>query len=374
MARVTLEQVGKTYPGGVEAVRAVDLEISDGEFVVLVGPSGCGKSTLLRMIAGLESPSQGTVAIGERTVNDLAAKDRDVAMVFQNYALYPHMTVYANMAFALKLRGVDKREIDQRVREAAQLLQLEELLARKPKALSGGQRQRVALGRSIVRNPAVFLFDEPLSNLDAKLRVHMRVEIAQLHSRLKSTMIYVTHDQVEAMTLGQRLVLLKDGVVQQIDPPLTMYQHPTNRFVAGFLGTPPMNFVEGQLAANDQGEVTFEAHGMRVCLEGVPAVKQAATKQRQVTLGIRPEHLRIVSNSAIADQSHFRAVVELVEPMGYEQYVYLRIGDADTGASSVLVCRETAQQRIEVGESIDVAIDLEQLHFFETGGSGARIA
>src|SRR5881394_2165074 len=257
MARVDLEKVSKLYPGNVKAVDAVDLSIADQEFVVLVGPSGCGKSTTLRMIAGLEDLTSGVIRIGQRVVNDVPPKDRDIAMVFQNYALYPHMTVYKNMAFALKLRGVPKDQIDARVTEAAKILDIEHLLDRKPKALSGGQRQRVAVGRAIVREPAAFLFDEPLSNLDAKLRVTTRAELKKLHLKLKTTTIYVTHDQEEAMTLGDRIVVMKDGKIQQADTPLKTYNDPVNRFVAGFIGMPPMNFFDGQIKSLD-GQLVFE--------------------------------------------------------------------------------------------------------------------
>src|SRR4051812_11933709 len=257
MARVELEKVSKVYPGGVKAVNAIDLSIKDQEFIVLVGPSGCGKSTTLRMVAGLEEISDGVIRIGDRVVNDVPPKNRDIAMVFQNYALYPHMSVYKNMAFGLKLRKVPKAEIQQRVSEAAKILDIEHLLDRKPKALSGGQRQGVAVGRAIVREPAAFLFDEPLSNLDAKLRVTTRAELKRLHQRLKTTTIYVTHDQEEAMTLGDRIVVMKDGLIQQADTPLVTYNFPTNRFVAGFIGMPPMNFFDGALKMVD-GQLTFE--------------------------------------------------------------------------------------------------------------------
>src|SRR5687767_14238727 len=257
MARVELEKVSKIYPGGVRAVNAIDLQIKDQEFIVLVGPSGCGKSTTLRMVAGLEEISDGEIKIGDRVVNNVPPKNRDIAMVFQNYALYPHMTVYRNMAFGLKLRKMPKAQIHQRVMEAAKILDIEHLLERKPKALSGGQRQRVAVGRAIVREPAAFLFDEPLSNLDAKLRVTTRAELKRLHHRLKTTTIYVTHDQEEAMTLGDRIVVMKDGKIQQADTPLRTYNHPVNRFVAGFIGMPPMNFFDGQIREN-AGVMAFE--------------------------------------------------------------------------------------------------------------------
>src|SRR5476651_13210 len=257
MAKVELEKVSKVYAGGVKAVNAIDLCIKDQEFIVLVGPSGCGKSTTLRMVAGLEEISEGAIRIGERVVNDVPPKDRDIAMVFQNYALYPHMSVYKNMAFGLKLRGMPKAQINERVMQAAKILDIEHLLERKPKALSGGQRQRVAVGRAIVREPAAFLFDEPLSNLDAKLRVTTRAELKRLHRRLKTTTIYVTHDQEEAMTLGDRIVVMKDGQIQQADTPLETYNAPANRFVAGFIGMPPMNFFDGKVSISD-GQMTFE--------------------------------------------------------------------------------------------------------------------
>src|SRR5438093_3821732 len=257
MAQVLLDNVSKVFPGGVKAVDAIDLAIKDQEFIVLVGPSGCGKSTTLRMVAGLEEITGGTIRIGDRIVNDVPPKDRDIAMVFQNYALYPHMTVYKNMAFGLKLRGMPKKQIDERVQEAAKILDIGHLLERKPKALSGGQRQRVAVGRAIVREPAAFLFDEPLSNLDAKLRVTTRAELKRLHQRLKTTTIYVTHDQEEAMTLGDRIVVMRDGKIQQADTPLKTYNYPNNRFVAGFIGMPPMNFFDGRIVT-DGGRMVFE--------------------------------------------------------------------------------------------------------------------
>src|SRR6478609_9156805 len=275
MAQVELQSVTKVYPGGVRAVDAVDLHIRDREFIVLVGPSGCGKSTTLRMVAGLEEISDGSIRIGARVVNDVPPKDRDIAMVFQNYALYPHMTVYKNMAFGLKLRGMPKKQIDERVQEAAKILDIGHLLERKPKQLSGGQRQRVAVGRAIVREPAAFLFDEPLSNLDAKLRVTTRAELKRLHQRLKTTTIYVTHDQEEAMTLGDRIVVMKDGLIQQSDTPLRTYNYPNNRFVAGFIGMPPMNFFDGALKIED-GRMVFE-EGV---LEG--AAKNAANGRREL--------------------------------------------------------------------------------------------
>ena len=298
MAQVTLQNISKVFPGGVRAVDGIDLLIADREFVVLVGPSGCGKSTTLRMIAGLEEISSGIIRIGERVVNDVPPKDRDIAMVFQNYALYPHMTVYKNMAFGLKLRGMPKAQIKQRVGEAAKILEIEHLLGRKPKELSGGQRQRVAVGRAIVREPAAFLFDEPLSNLDAKLRVTTRAELKRLHQRLRTTTIYVTHDQEEAMTLGDRIVIMKDGRIQQADAPLRTYQSPANRFVAGFIGTPPMNFFDGTVRGGSRGlefvegrgggELTLADNGFTLSLEylSTEARKTALVEGRQ-PLGVR---------------------------------------------------------------------------------------
>jgi len=311
MARVVVRDVEKAY-GTTKVIHGINVEIADGEFVVLVGPSGCGKSTLLRMIAGLEEISGGTISIGEREVNRLPPKDRDVAMVFQNYALYPHMTVHDNMAFSLKLRKADKSVIAERVGKAAEILNLTPYLQRYPRQLSGGQRQRVAMGRAIVRDPQVFLFDEPLSNLDAKLRVQMRIEIKALHQRLKTTTIYVTHDQIEAMTMADRIVVMHDGIVEQVGTPLELYDHPSNLFVAGFIGSPAMNFIEGTLR-RDGGAPVLEATGGRLAL---PASTPGADGQK-VTLGIRPEHLSI---SATGPAS-LDAVVEVVEPTGADTHV-----------------------------------------------------
>src|SRR5512134_3776010 len=315
MAQVVLRELNKKYDE-VHAVKNVNLTIHDKEFMVLVGPSGCGKTTTLRMVAGLEDITSGEIAIGNRIVNDLPPKDRDIAMVFQNYALYPHMSVYDNMAFGLKMRKFPKAEIEKRVREAAQMLGIQELLARKPRQLSGGQRQRVAVGRAIVRHPQVFLFDEPLSNLDAKLRVQMRVELKRLHDRLETTAIYVTHDQVEAMTLGDRVVVMKDGWIQQVGEPMELYGHPTNKFVAGFIGSPSMNFID--VGINEvNGAVVAEAPGLRLW---VPTGKAAALrpyKGQQVALGVRPEDVHVATG---ADPAHysFDATVEVVEPLGSE--------------------------------------------------------
>jgi multiple sugar transport system ATP-binding protein len=311
MARVVVKDVEKAF-GSTKVIHGINVEIADGEFVVLVGPSGCGKSTLLRMIAGLEEISGGAILIGEREVNRLPPKDRDVAMVFQNYALYPHMTVYDNMAFSLKLRKAEKSVTEERVRKAAEILNLTPYLQRYPRQLSGGQRQRVAMGRAIVRDPQVFLFDEPLSNLDAKLRVQMRIEIKALHQRLKTTTIYVTHDQIEAMTMADRIVVMHDGIVEQIGSPLELYDHPANTFVAGFIGSPAMNFVEGTLRRSG-GDVRLEAKSGLLTLPGVAP----GTDGQKVVFGIRPEHLTMSSAGGDA----FDATVEVIEPTGADTHV-----------------------------------------------------
>ncbi len=365
MARVELEHVRKVYPNGYEAVEDASFSVEDGEFVVFVGPSGCGKSTLLRMIAGLEEITAGTLTIGDRVVADgataLPPKDRDVAMVFQNYALYPHMTVGENMGFGLKIRKFPKAEIAERVAEAARILGLEAVLDRKPGLLSGGQRQRVAVGRAIVRKPAVFLFDEPLSNLDAKLRVQMRTEIAKLHNALGATMIYVTHDQVEAMTMGDRIVVLKDGEVQQIDTPLALYGHPVNRFVAGFIGSPAMNFVEGRLAS-DGGTLAFVADGdaLRLPLPAGYAARLAGYAGRAVTLGVRPEDVSVAGADSAASS---RWTIDVLEPMGNEVVVYAHAG---SGASAHNVVARVAPQVLpEPGAPLDLALNTSKLHFFD---------
>ena len=371
MANVSLAQVDKIYPGGVAAVSGFSMEIRDGEFVVLVGPSGCGKSTTLRMVAGLEEISAGTISIGDRVVNDVPPKDRDIAMVFQNYALYPHMTVRENMAFGLKLRSFPKAEIEQRVQDTARILGLELLLDRRPKALSGGQRQRVAVGRAIVRKPAVFLFDEPLSNLDAKMRVQMRVEISRLHHQLGATMLYVTHDQVEAMTMGERIVVMQDGRIQQIADPITLYDQPANRFVAGFIGTPPMNFIEGQLTGSADAPV-FEAPGnvrlpVAVSQRADLSKHFAAHLDAPITLGIRPEDV----GSALAEQQpnapRIRATVEVIEPMGSETFLHLRV------AESTFVCRVDAHRRFKPDEIVEPAFLMEKARFFDPK-TGLRLA
>jgi multiple sugar transport system ATP-binding protein len=359
MAKVTLEHVNKVYPGNVLAVDDFNLEIKDGEFVVLVGPSGCGKSTTLRMVAGLEEISGGTIRIGDRVINDVPPKDRDIAMVFQNYALYPHMSVWENMAFGLKLRRFPKQEIESRVQEAARILGITDLLDRRPKALSGGQRQRVAVGRAIVRKPAVFLFDEPLSNLDAKMRVQMRVEISRLHNQLGTTMIYVTHDQVEAMTMGQRIVVMKDGLVQQVADPLSLYDGPTNRFVAGFIGMPPMNVFEGHIRAAQSGLLFEGPGGMRIPVPEKNKAALAAYRDKPVTLGLRPEDIGSAAAELLPSAPRIRAVVEVIEPMGSESYIYFRLAD------TTFISRVDAHRRFKLGETAEPAVFIDKAHFFD---------
>jgi len=362
MARVLLKGLNKKYDE-VHAVKDVNLEIRDREFVVLVGPSGCGKTTTLRMVAGLEEITSGEIQIDERVVNDLAPMDRDIAMVFQNYALYPHMSVYGNMAFGLKMRKFGREEIEKRVRRAAEILGIQELLQRRPRQLSGGQRQRVALGRAIVRNPRVFLFDEPLSNLDATLRVQMRVELKRLHHRLDTTAIYVTHDQVEAMTLGDRVVVMKDGLVQQVGEPLELYARPTNRFVASFIGSPAMNFAEVTIAETN-GALWAEASGLRL---RIPAKKQADLGRyagQRVTLGVRPEALRVATGADPSDCA-FDTTVEVVEPLGNEILLDVRAG------ANAMVARVDPATRVEVNETVRLAFDPERLHFFDAASGTA---
>jgi multiple sugar transport system ATP-binding protein len=363
MATVSLDNVRKVYPDGHVAVAGASVEIGDGELLVLVGPSGCGKTTLLRMIAGLETPSAGTLRIGGRVVNEVPPKDRDIAMVFQNYALYPHMTVAENLGFGLRLRGVPRAEIAQRVGEVARLLELEQRLDARPAALSGGQRQRVALGRAMVRQPAVFLLDEPLSNLDARLRLSMRVEIARLHRRFGATTIYVTHDQVEAMTLGQRIVVLDDGAIQQIDTPMALYRRPANLFVAGFLGSPAMNLLRGTLRL-DGGFVLATPHGA-VALGGPPqAPALQAWRDREVVLGLRPEDLHPLAVDAPG--AALEAQLEVLEPVGNEVFLNLRYG------GQALVSRAPAGLAAAPGETMRFGIAPERLHFFDPR-EGTRI-
>ena len=361
MAEVKLKNIYKKYPGGVTAVNDFNLDIADKEFIVLVGPSGCGKSTTLRMIAGLEEITSGELLIDGKLVNDIAPKDRDIAMVFQNYALYPHMTVFDNMAFGLKLRKIPKAEIRRRVEEAAKILDIGHLLDRKPRALSGGQRQRVALGRAIVREPKVFLMDEPLSNLDAKLRVQMRTEIGKLHKKLQTTFIYVTHDQTEAMTMGTRIVVMKDGIVQQVDTPIELYERPRNMFVAGFIGSPQMNFFDAKLVKEDDG-VYVVLGADRLKLPEGKASKEALNNYfgKEVVLGIRPEHIH-EEESFIANQPDgvVSAYVDVTEMMGAETYLYLQVNDTKS------IARVNARSNATIGDTIKVAFDLNKIHLFD---------
>jgi multiple sugar transport system ATP-binding protein len=356
MATVELKNVKKVYEGGVLAVDNCSITVNDKEFVVLVGPSGCGKSTTLRMIAGLEEITAGELYIDGKMMNDVAPKDRDIAMVFQNYALYPHMTVYENMAFGLKIRKFPKKEINERVHEAAQILDIEELLDRKPKALSGGQRQRVAVGRAIVRKPKVFLFDEPLSNLDAKLRVQMRAEISALHHRLQATMIYVTHDQVEAMTMGDRIVVLKDGLIQQIGTPLGLYNKPINRFVAGFIGSPPMNIMRSTIRQQN-GKLVADEGDFAVVLDGKLSEVMRPYTGKEVLFGVRPEDL-VVTDKAVEGQS-ITARVEVVEPLGAEILLYV-----STKQHQITV-RIPPHYEFHVGDSATFKPAMEKVHFFD---------
>jgi multiple sugar transport system ATP-binding protein len=356
MAQVVLRELNKKYDD-VHAVKDVNLTIRDNEFMVLVGPSGCGKTTTLRMVAGLEQITSGEIVIGNRTVNDLPPKDRDIAMVFQNYALYPHKSVYENMAFALKMRKFSRPEIQKQVQEAADILGIRELLTRKPRQLSGGQRQRVALGRAIVRHPQVFLFDEPLSNLDAKLRVQMRMELKRLHQRLETTAIYVTHDQVEAMTLGSRVVVMKDGWVQQVGEPMEIYAEPRNRFVAGFIGSPSMNFIPMTLT-DGSGVLFAEAAGIRIKVPAANTQSLMAYRGQGVTLGVRPEDLRI-SASADSGELSFETVVEVVEPLGSEILLDTR------AAGQPIVARVEPTVRTRPNEKIRLAFLPDRIHFFD---------
>ena len=363
MATVTFDHVWKKY-GDVIAVNDLSLEIQDGEFMVLVGPSGCGKTTSLRMIAGLEEVTEGALKIGDRVVNDLAPKDRDVAMVFQSYALYPHMTVRDNLAFGLKLRKVPKDEINRRVEEAARTTELTGLLDRKPKQLSGGQRQRVALGRAIVREPAVFLMDEPLSNLDAKLRVATRAELARLHQRLKTTTVYVTHDQVEAMTMGDRIAVMNNGLLQQVGSPQDLYRKPVNRFVAGFIGSPSMNFIEVTVVRDGGRPVLRGEEGFVLPLPARFAnTLGSATK---LTAGIRPEHLEI--GEVEGETAALRATIDVVEFLGNEELLHARIGEKD------VVAIVDANERVKPGDVLDVKLPLEELHLFDEDGKSLAYA
>jgi multiple sugar transport system ATP-binding protein len=362
MARVQLEGVTKVFDGGTVAVQRTDLAIEDREFLILVGPSGCGKSTLLRVIAGLEEATEGTVRIDGEDVTRLSPKDRDVAMVFQNYALYPHMTAYDNLAFGLKLRRFPKDEIDRRVREAAGILEIEPLLARKPAALSGGQRQRVAVGRAIVRHPKAFLFDEPLSNLDANLRVQMRREISRLHRRLGATMIYVTHDQIEAMTMGERIAVMRAGRIHQVADPLTIYHRPADRFVASFIGSPAMNFFDGTLERSDGG-LRFVAEGASVRIPSPYAERLAPRAGGATALGVRPEDL---TPRARGEAGDLTMMLEVLEPTGSESYLSGPVG------RTPVVCRGPADAGHAVGESVALGIAFERAHWFD-GATGANL-
>jgi len=358
MASVKLVNTTKIYENQVIGVQNIHLEIKDKEFIVIVGPSGCGKSTLLRLIAGLEEVTEGDIFIDGQRVNNVPPKDRDIAMVFQNYALYPHMSVFDNMAFGLKLRKFPKKEIQKRVHEAAEILQIQDLLDRKPRALSGGQRQRVALGRAIVRKPKVFLFDEPLSNLDAKLRVQTRVEIHRLHEKLRATMIYVTHDQVEAMTMGERIVVMNKGVIQQVDTPMAIYQNPANQFVAGFIGTPPMNFISGKFT---------EGKTVRFCVDGIEIVlpsrltnKIQTAGLKEAILGVRPEDIELFPLKK-KENKMLRAKVDVIESIGNETYIYLAF------QKHTLCVRVSSgnTEWIESGKEVGFLFHFDRIHFFE---------
>jgi multiple sugar transport system ATP-binding protein len=392
MAEIQFKEITKRYPDGFEAVKAIDLDIGDGEFMILVGPSGCGKSTALRMIAGLEDITEGDLIIGGERVNDLAPRDRDIAMVFQNYALYPHMTVRDNMGFALKLAKADRSEIDQKVTEAARILDLEQHLERKPANLSGGQRQRVAMGRAIVRDPKAFLMDEPLSNLDAKLRVQMRTEVARIQKRLGTTMVYVTHDQTEAMTLGDRVAVMRAGVIQQVDTPANLYENPQNLFVAGFIGSPSMNFLPGRL----EGDVVKTAIGDVPLTDRVRRGIQTAGSGRDVIVGMRPEHFEDAAvEDEHANRMKFRTRLDVVESMGSELYVYfdvqtgeeLHTADLDElaadagmedlpshGEGQQVVARLSAESRATPGAEVELSLDTSQIKLFDAGSGRSLVA
>jgi multiple sugar transport system ATP-binding protein len=359
MAQVSLRNVSKVYPGNILAVDNVNLGIENKEFLVLVGPSGCGKSTILRMIAGLEEATKGQLYIGDKMVNGVPPKDRNIAMVFQNYALYPHMTVYENMAFALKLRRYTRTEITQRVKDAAEILGITKHLNKRPKALSGGERQRVAVGRAIVRKPIVFLFDEPLSNLDAKLRGQMRIEINKLHIRLQTTMVYVTHDQVEAMTMGTRIAVMKDGVINQIADPITLYDKPVNKFVAGFIGSPPMNFMNG-LVVKKENKLFFNEGNFMIRIADEMHDKLKSYCDKEITLGIRSEHVydKLFVQYA-SPESTISAICEVVEPMGAEVYLYLNTG------KHTFIARVGGHNKPVVNQEMDIVFDMAKAHFFD---------
>ena len=361
MASLSLQHICKVYPNGFEAVKDFNLEIEDKEFIIFVGPSGCGKSTTLRMIAGLEEISSGTLKIGDRVVNDVEPKDRDIAMVFQSYALYPHMTVYDNMAFSLKLRKTPKDQIDKMVREAAKILDLEKLLDRKPKALSGGQRQRVAMGRAIVRNPKVFLMDEPLSTLDAKLRVQMRTELSKLHQRLGATIIYVTHDQTEAMTLGTRIVVMKDGVVQQVDTPQNLYNAPGNLFVAGFIGSPQMNMLDAVVDVKGQDVYLKVGSSATIKLPQAKAKKliDGGYNGKTVIMGIRPENMTDEEDVIAKSEAVLEAKIEVYELLGAEVYLYFTVNGSN------MTARVNPRTQARTGDVVKFALDVDKIHVFD---------
>ena len=384
MGAIDIKSAGKIYPNGTRALEDVNITINDGEFVVLVGPSGCGKTTLLRMVAGLEDITEGEISIGKKTVNEVAPKDRDIAMVFQNYALYPHMSVYDNMAFSLKLRKLPKDEIDQKVKEAAKTLEISELLDRKPKALSGGQRQRVAMGRAIVRNPQAFLMDEPLSNLDAKLRVQMRAELGQLHTQLQTTTLYVTHDQVEAMTMGDRVAVIRKGELQQIDTPREIYSNPKNIFVAGFIGSPSMNFVYANVKGK-KGSIELSFGDDKIAYNGPNLDKLREFENTEIVMGIRPEAFED-SNYANKDEfsESMKVTVSLLEQLGSDSYIhfYKDIKPVQTdaieeiladegedlsvlGDNTKFIARINPNSSVVEGENIELKVDPSKLHFFE---------
>ncbi len=370
MAEVVLDKIRKIYPGGIEAVDNISLNIYDQEFMVLVGPSGCGKSTLLRMISGLEEPTGGTIRIGSRIVNNIPPKDRNIAMVFQSYALYPHMSVYENMAFSLKLRKMPKEQIDVQIKKAAEALDISDLLQRKPKALSGGQRQRVAVGRAIVRDPLVFLFDEPLSNLDTQLRVETRRELNRLHKRLMTTMIYVTHDQIEAMTLGDRICVMSKGRIHQVGEPLEIYDCPADRFVAGFIGTPPMNFLPGRLAETKR-KMIFEFGSFNLELPDRFKILLEKNIEPDIVLGIRPEHIEPAQapSSTTFKNNGIKGTVEVKEMLGDEQILYIATEQQS------LVCKIDISYDISIGETIALKPNLKKAHLFDAGtGTNLTIA
>lgn len=360
MAQVSLKNVSKIYPPDICAVKDVSLGIENKEFLVLVGPSGCGKSTTLRMIAGLEEVSRGQIYIGDRLVNDVPAKDRNIAMVFQNYALYPHMTVFENMSFGLKLRRYSRAEIKSRVQEAALILGIDKLLERRPRELSGGQRQRVAVGRAIVRKPLVFLFDEPLSNLDAKFRVLMRTELIKLHNKLQATMIYVTHDQIEAMTMGDRIVVMKDGIVQQIAEPTTLYDLPVNKFVAGFIGSPPMNFIQGTIETKN-GRLLFNEGSFRVKVDEKMNAALRAYIGKEITFGIRPEDMydKLFARDASVDNCII-AKCEVIEPLGSEVYLHL----VPPSKKCTFIAKVGGHDRPQLNQNLNLVLDMKKVHFF----------